>query len=104
MVTSPGIDPALVRAEPGVDAEYRAILDAAPAMIWVSGPDKQGIYFNQTWRALTGRALADELGAGWIEAVHPDDGAALAVCERAFAHQRSFSTEFRMRRHDGAYR
>lgn len=98
-----GLDTSLLRSEPGVDAAYRALLDATPAMIWVSGPDKGGIYFNQAWREFTGRTLAQELGEGWMETVHPADGAALEVCARAFAHERSFSTELRLRRGDGTY-
>jgi signal transduction histidine kinase/ActR/RegA family two-component response regulator len=45
------------------------------------------------------------LGYGWLDAVHPDDRAASGeVFNRANLTQAPFSTEYRLRRHDGEYR
>jgi PAS domain S-box-containing protein len=74
-------------------------------MIWASGPDAACNYFNQGWLAFTGRPLERELGAGWLEGVHPEDSAqCMADYLRAFELRVSFTLEYRLRRHDGAYR
>jgi PAS domain S-box-containing protein len=74
-------------------------------MIWRSGLHARCDYFNETWLAFTGRTLDQEKGDGWAEGVHPDD------FERCVAHyldhfhrREPFEMEYRLRRHDGAYR
>ena len=84
--------------------DFKHIADAAPTLIWVSGSDKAGIWFNRTWLDFTGTALEDELGDRWLGHIHADDIPAIRECADAFEEQRPFRTEFRMRRHDGAYR
>ncbi|MFN3648120.1 MAG: PAS domain S-box protein [Armatimonadota bacterium] len=87
-----------------VEAGFRALLDSAPVLIWMSGPDKAGSYFNQKWLEFTGRTLEEELGEGWLEPVHPDDLPALAECQAAWEERRAFTTRFRLRKADGEYR
>ncbi len=76
-----------------------------PAMIWRAGRDGGCDYFNKTWLDFTGRPLAAEMGDGWTAGVHPDDrGACLAGYSAAREARRSFEMEYRLRRHDGAWR
>jgi PAS domain S-box-containing protein len=87
------------------EARFRIVADVAPVMIWMSGPDKEGIFFNKGWLEFTGRTLAQELGAGWLEGVHAEDlPGCLDVCGTAFSKRESFTVEYRLRRRDGAYR
>jgi PAS domain S-box-containing protein len=86
------------------ESRFRRLADSVPVLIWMSGPDKAGIYFNKTWLDFTGRPLERELGEGWIELVHPDDLPALEACARAFAARLPFQTDFRLHRHDGEWR
>jgi PAS domain S-box-containing protein len=86
------------------ESRFRELADSAPVLIWMSGPNKEGIYFNKPWLSFTGRSLDQELGAGWLESIHPKDCEALEVCAVAFEQRRPFQTEFRMRRHDGEWR
>lgn len=83
----------------------RAIVAEAPVMIWRSGVDKGCDFFNPWWLAFTGRTLAQELGGGWSEGVHPDDlDACLASYVAAFDARVPFRLEYRLRRFDGEYR
>jgi PAS domain S-box-containing protein len=87
------------------EERFRLVANAAPVMIWMSGPDKLCIYFNQPWLEFTGRSLEAELGNGWVEGVHPDD---LPQCvdtyNESFDRRLAFRMEYRLRRHDGEYR
>jgi two-component system, LuxR family, sensor kinase FixL len=87
------------------EMRFRTVADAAPVMIWMSGPDKEGIFFNKGWLEFTGRPLDQELGEGWLEGVHAEDLAhCLDVCGTAFGRREPFTVEYRLRRKDGEYR
>ncbi|WP_458424704.1 PAS domain-containing protein [Methylorubrum extorquens] len=73
-------------------------------MIWVTDHRGSLTYISQQWHALTGQKPTESLGAGWIEAVHPEDRAAIGrgfaeACER----QVEFVLRYRLRRADGTY-
>jgi PAS domain S-box-containing protein len=86
-------------------AEYRAIVEQAPIMIWRSNVHSKCDYFNQRWLAFTGRTLEDELGDGWAKGVHPDDAdRCLKTYREAFERREPFEIEYRLRRYDGEYR
>lgn len=88
------------------EARFRLMADGAPVLIWLSGPDQSCQWVNQPWLAFTGRSLAEEIGQGWLERVHPDD---LARIKRSYGEDLieprcPVSLEYRLRRHDGVYR
>lgn len=86
-------------------AQYRAIVEHSPMMIWRSGPEGGRDYFNDTWLAFTGRTLEEELGFGWLDGVHPDDKErVLRVYQECFRRRERFTLEYRLCRHDGVYR
>lgn len=87
------------------EERFRKMSDSAPVMIWLSGLDKDCYWFNKAWLDFTGRSMDEEIGSGWTENVHPDDHdrcleTYITSCD---AHQ-EFQMEYRLRRHDGAWR
>lgn len=84
---------------------FSTMANSAPVLLWMAGLDKRCTFFNQSWLDFTGRSMAQEVGNGWIEGVHPDDKArCFEVYSSAFDARTRFEMEYRLRRHDGEYR
>lgn len=87
------------------EERFRLIADTAPVMIWMSDPEQQITYLNQTWLDYTGRPVDAVLGQRRAEVLHPDEAERCrAVYEKAFDEREPFQMEHRLRRHDGVYR
>ena len=87
------------------EERFHIAANNAPVFIWISDTDKSFTWFNKPWLEFTGRTPEQETGSGWKENVHPDD---LPKFSEAFAKQfdarQNIKMEYRIRRHDGAYR
>jgi PAS domain S-box-containing protein len=84
---------------------FRMLADATPLMIWMIDTDKCCTWVNRARLAFTGRTLAQDLGEGLLEPIHPEDlsrwqHAYNGACERL----QPFEIEYRLRRQDGEYR
>jgi PAS domain S-box-containing protein len=101
-VTEPKLsEQALLESE----MRFRTVADAAPVLIWMSGPDKLCTFFNKGWLDFTGRKLEQELGNGWAEGVHREDfDRCLNIYKNSFDARQPFTMEYRLRRSDGEYR
>ena len=87
------------------DAEFRMLAEAMPQIVWVANDEGANVYLNPQWEQYTGMPVADGVGSHWITAFHPDDqGPAWAAWREAFEGMTEYSTECRVRRHDGVYR
>jgi hypothetical protein len=87
------------------EQRFQLMADAAPVLIWISDTNKLCTWFNKRWLAFVGRSMAQELGNGWAENVHPEDfDRCLQTYTTAFDARQTFSMEYRLRRHDGVYR
>jgi two-component system, cell cycle sensor histidine kinase and response regulator CckA len=87
------------------EQRFRAMADAAPVMIVVSGTDKSCTFLNRTWREFTGRNPEEEHGNVWLEVVHPEDfERRSSMFTAAFDARRSVDMEYRLRRANGDYR
>ena len=83
---------------------FRTVANAVPALIWMTGRDKQFIWFNQVWLDFTGRRMEQELGNGWTNGIHLDDLVhCLNTLSTHFERRQEFRMEYRFRRYDGEY-
>ncbi|MBK5189756.1 MAG: PAS domain-containing protein, partial [Gemmatimonadaceae bacterium] len=81
------------------ERRFRITANAAPVLIWTAALDKGRDWFNQPWLEYTGRTMAQELGGGWADGLHPDER---SRCLESYAHsfdaRQPFSMEYRLRR------
>ena len=85
--------------------DYALLVEQAPILIWRADLTMGCDYFNEVWRSFTGRTMAQEVGNGWAEVVHPEDRErCFATYVDHFKRHATFEMEYRLRRHDGAYR
>ena len=83
---------------------YLTLFDEFPTLIRRCNSEGKCDFCNKSWLIFTGRTRQQELGDGWLEAVHPEDRQRLLKTAReAFAARQPFEIEFRLRRHDGQY-
>lgn len=87
------------------ESRFRLMADHSPVLIWISDHTKACTWFNKPWLEFVGRSMDQELGNGWTENVHPEDLArCVTMYSDAFDARRPFTMEYRIRRHDGAWR
>jgi PAS domain S-box-containing protein len=87
------------------ESTFRVLADAAPVMLWASGPDPLRTYFNRPWLEFRGQTREHELGRGWSEGIHPDDrDLCLAGYWKAFQARQVFRLEYRLQCANGEYR
>lgn len=85
--------------------QLETVANASPVLFWSSNTQGLFDWFNQSWLDFTGRTVEQETGTGWLAGVHPDDLAEGATTYgEAFEARTPFQMEYRLRRHDGAYR
>lgn len=94
-----------VTREHDVREALLAFSNSIPAIAWVANPDGNLERFNDQWEACTGVPVADALGRGWTQQVHPDDlSRAGAAWKAARGGVAPWQVEYRLRSRDGSYR
>ena len=87
------------------EAQYRALAEAMPYVVYRTGPDGVATYVNSAWYAYTGEDPDGPDRFAWIERMHPGDRErVLAAWHEALDTGQPFTAEFRLQRHDGEYR
>jgi two-component system, cell cycle sensor histidine kinase and response regulator CckA len=79
------------------EERYRALVTATTSVVWTSDSDGRFVEPQPSWEEYTGQSWDDHRGLGWVEALHPDDRAAVQVAwARARSRQSVFRTEGRV--------
>ncbi len=87
------------------EERFRNMADTAPVMIWIADSRRGCTYVNKRWLDFTGRTIEEEMGAGWMESLHPTDyERCLETFVSSYEQKRPFEMEYRLRRKDGEYR
>ena len=99
--TGQSADEALVQSQ----ATFQVLTDAMPQMVWSTRPDGFHDYYNARWYEFTGVPAGSTDGEGWSGMFHPDDqDRAWARWTHSLETGEPYEIEYRLRRHDGAYR
>jgi PAS domain S-box-containing protein len=79
------------------EAKFRSLGESSPDGIFLADSAGQWVYSNTQWAKMTGQGCSESLGAGWNNAIHPEDkDAVLAHWARAVSERGEFSQEFRL--------
>lgn len=85
------------------EMKFRSFATHAPIGIFLASPTGESLFVNEKWCELSGIAMDDALGAGWVSAVHPEDRERVVTSwGEAVAKRLSFDSEFRFLRPDGS--
>jgi PAS domain S-box-containing protein len=87
------------------EAQFRMLVDMIPVLAWYVGPDTESPWFNQRWFEYTGTKRGDPIGWAWQVFHDPGDlPRIVAKWKAALGGKDPWEDEFRLRRHDGAFR
>src|SRR5262249_18109682 len=86
-------------------ARLEALIRASAQIFWTTDAEGEVIEDSPTWRTVTGQSYDQWRGAGWLNAVHPDDrNKAIAAWREAVANKTTYQVEYRMIEANGAHR
>jgi PAS domain S-box-containing protein len=86
-------------------ANFQAVMQIMPNHLWTAQADGSVDWVNERATEYFGIPDLRTDGESWLETVHPDDRAMSGLAyQTAIRDGTPYETEFRARRHDGAYR
>lgn len=81
------------------------VVEVQHTLVWYAAADGSVDVQNPSWQAFTGQSYSDYEGWGWLEAIHPDDRAAVRQrWSQALEAGQPFTVGYRLKREDGEYR
>lgn len=84
---------------------FQVLAEAMPLIAWSMAPDAVDVYINPQWSEYTGQPPESSFADQWRAALHPDEyDAVFATWAAAGEAKKAWQLEYRLRRHDGAYR
>ena len=96
------------RAEAALRASekrFRAMVQAVPSLTFEADAQGANTFASESWCAFTGMTATDTLGAGWAQALHPEDSAIVAERWReAMTNGTLFESRHRLRGANGLFR
>jgi rsbT co-antagonist protein RsbR len=85
-------------------AQSHALVGAVAKIAWSTNADGSSGLASVQWCEFTGQSAEEIQGAGWVDAVHPEDRARVAMAwQKAIATRGAYNVEFRVRHHSGVY-
>ncbi|SEI93329.1 two-component system, chemotaxis family, CheB/CheR fusion protein [Dyadobacter koreensis] len=86
-------------------AWFHDMIDHAPALIWVTGPEGRINFLNKAFLEFSGLENQDNPDLSFADLIHPEDRSHYdRTFARNFEGQNIFSIEYRLQRRDGEYR
>jgi PAS domain S-box-containing protein len=87
------------------ETRFQTLADNVPEVVWMADANGKVFWYNARWTQLTGITFADEGGAGWQRALHPDYMSRVSIrIHRAITTGEMWEDMFPLRRLDGQYR
>jgi PAS domain S-box-containing protein len=87
------------------ELRFRSLVTATAQIVWSTDANGRIHGSLPSWQAFTEQSDDEIQGAGWAEALHPDDRPhALELWKSAVESKAPYDVEYRMRRYDGEYR
>ena len=87
------------------EQRHRSYIELTGQLGWTANAAGELVEDLPAWRAFTGQSEEEIRGAGWANAIHPDDRErALGEWRKAVAARSAYEAEYRVRRKDGVYR
>jgi PAS domain S-box-containing protein len=84
------------------EQRYASLAAAVPVGIFRTDAIGNCLYVNDRWSQISGLAMVEAMGTGWVNGLHPDDRELIqAEWYRAAQEQRPFQLEYRFQRADG---
>ena len=87
------------------EQQMQLICESMPQMIWTTNAEGFHDWFSKRWYDYTGLSVEESIGMGWKNPFHPDD---MVETSKRWAHSLAtgdqYTTEYRCRRSDGAWR
>lgn len=81
------------------------VIDTMPGMFWTTTKEGAVDSVSRQWLDYTGTTPESQMGAGFLESIHPDDRDQVGELWReAVATRTPYNAEYRLRRRDGSYR
>ncbi len=94
-----------LEAQRASEMRFQTLTESMPQLVWSCLPDGHCDYLSRQWLDYTGIDEVDQLGDGWIQAVHPDDREQVWECWRgAVEGRRHYDVAYRLGAADGSYR
>lgn len=85
------------------EQRYASLAEAAPVGIFRTDALGNCLYINDRWSQIVGLSLAEALGIGWVQGLHPQDRDLVSrEWYRAAEEVRPFKLEYRFQRPDGS--
>jgi PAS domain S-box-containing protein len=87
------------------EQRHRSYIEVTGALGWTTNAKGEVVEDLPSWRQYTGQSQEEIMGAGWVNALHPDDiESTLKTWNKALIERTAYEVEYRMRRHDSIYR